>query len=107
MLKIKSNGGQDLFIAKFNSTNTNSIENDTKNQISIFPNPTSNNVLIELGSTLNATEVTIINIFGQIVYNENFNNISSIKLKIENNPGIYFLNVKSGQESTTFKVIKL
>ncbi|MBK7245618.1 MAG: T9SS type A sorting domain-containing protein [Saprospiraceae bacterium] len=67
----------------------------------------TNNLLIELGGRLNTTEVTIINVFGQIIYNENFNNKSSINLKLENNPGIYFLNVKSGNESTTFKVIKL
>ena len=69
-------------------------------QVSIFPNPATNNVTINIGSSSSmANEVSIIDITGRPVYNTTLNGTSSLQVDISNlTPGIYFvlLNNESG-----------
>jgi len=90
----------------------NNIENnalfinhyESNNDISIFPNPANNFVIIE-GDILKS-EVIIYNSFGKIV-SQFFpvENVLKINLEIYSK-GIYFLNIKNDKKNKTIKLIK-
>ena len=86
--------------APFGSTNINNIENN----ISIYPNPTTNFITI---NAENITSVKIINITGKIISSyEVTDNSTTIDLSnIEK--GIYFVKINTENSTYTKKIIKL
>jgi sugar lactone lactonase YvrE len=89
----------------FNScaVGVNELDNSNKNQLSIYPNPSGNN--IQLNTEANFNSIEIINSFGQLVLKQNFTN----SISIENlNRGIYFIHLFDAQNKllATKKFIK-
>ncbi|PCJ00449.1 MAG: hypothetical protein COB15_02775 [Flavobacteriales bacterium] len=82
-----------------------SIDNEvtTSSNISLYPNPSSNQLTI-ISSQLNIDEISIINITGKtiktITNNSNLINVSDLS------KGIYFLQIKSNDRVITKKFIK-
>jgi hypothetical protein len=84
-------------------------ENDLKNNINIYPNPTSNIINIE-ASTSSATDklkIEISNVIGQVLISENQTNQRS-SFNIQNFPsGLYFIKLISEDNVIeTRKIIK-
>ena len=108
-----SQGNYDYWLLKFcDSTLTNEI--DVRNsllQLSIFPNPFTSKVKIEIQNhNLKQTLFTIINIFGQTVFSSQENNINStytkeIDLSFLAN-GIYLLEINADGNRNLHKIIK-
>ena len=74
------------------------------NDISIFPNPATNNLNIKLSNT-NKTEIDIYNILGKRVLNKTI--IQSQSISIEHlSSGIYILKITQGNASISKKLIK-
>lgn len=74
-----------------------------KNQIKIYPNPTLGTLNIE-GIKL-PVELTIRNINGQIILNQN---LESKLLNFDKYPnGIYFISLKNNKRIETFKIVKI
>ncbi len=72
-----------------------------KSSYAVYPNPTNGQVNI---SGLNSFEVKVFNALGQKVYSGNYNGNSSISL--ERLPkGIYYLNLKSNNQTTTQRIV--
>ena len=83
------------------------------NDVKLMPNPARNFFTLDFsnGVTENNVQVTIINTVGQIMINENLKLATNEPVKqtfeIEHfAPGIYFIQVKVGNELTTHKLIK-
>ena len=75
--------------------------------ISIYPNPTTENITIDLGEVKQNVEATLTNSLGQIVLSQQFKSADIINLNIDAPTGIYFLHIeKSEGESKTIKVLK-
>lgn len=83
----------------------------TDNQIAsgmmIYPNPTASKLNINLGKTVNAI-ITLTDIQGQILMTDKVNNASDAVRTYDVTTyakGIYFLNITSGGQTSTSKVI--
>lgn len=103
---LNSNGLGDVYIMKMNPINVvNGIieHNFNENTILIYPNPTSDNVFIEIKKD---AQLIVINSIGEEILSENLvcgkniinlNNLAS---------GIYFINISNSNQQQTFKIIK-
>lgn len=84
--------------------------NSTKNEeemISVFPNPTSGKVSLNLPATIKNGTVNVIDLSGKVVQSypiTNKDNILSFQLNVAK--GVYFLEVKSTNGTTVKKVVK-
>ena len=76
--------------------------------ISIYPNPTTGELNISLGSSLESRMITVRNIEGRIVKELTIENTSFIQLELLFETGIYFIEVSdaSGKSSTNKIVLK-
>lgn len=82
-------------------------ENGTLSGVNIYPNPTSNNLTIELGVLSTEVNLTLTSVEGKIVYQEN--NVSDNKVSVDmssNSKGIYFLRVEANNQYKVYKVVK-
>jgi hypothetical protein len=69
---LKAIGTYDIFIAKYTSNLTGTIENNYKPDFCIYPNPTKCNVDIDLREQTNFTKVIVTNFSGQEIINKNY-----------------------------------
>lgn len=79
-------------------------------QFSLYPNPTSQKCFVELDVTLSANlEILVLNYLGQIVKQKNYRSQfgkNKIELDLTNiKTGIYFVSIKSGNGTSTKKLI--
>ena len=82
-------------------------ENGTLSGVNFYPNPTSNNLTIELGVLFTEVNLTLTSVDGKIVYQET--NITTSKVSVDmsnNSQGIYFLRVEANNQYKVYKVIK-
>ena len=90
----------------FPPSNPNSIEeciwNENKNYISIFPNPTKENITLNTLNYSGKVEVQVFDLLGNKVMNSNSRNLSLGVLK----SGVYILRTKCGDKISELKVIK-
>lgn len=87
------------------SNGTADTEDFTSNQLSVFPNPTSDIVNITNAVGLNAVQVMDIN--GRTVKSVNFNNVSEASINISNlTSGVYMMSIASENGTSTQKIIK-
>jgi hypothetical protein len=89
-------------------SNPLTIEEQNKNlSISVFPNPTSGNINLQLnGENKNELKISIYNAEGECVYSAEKivgNNIEIANANLSD--GIYFIRVSSGNEETNLKVV--
>jgi hypothetical protein len=107
----KTSGTRTVIVPCRNS-NENFVE--ALDHLSVYPNPATNSIIIKFPSD-EAGEISIVNLFGQIVYIKNlqgFQNLEGLnemKIDISKFPaGIYIARWNSGEnnETKTFSVIK-
>ena len=82
-------------------------ENQIANGMMIYPNPTASKLNINLGKTANAI-ITLTDMQGQILMTDKVNNASDSVRTYDVTTyakGIYFLNITSGEQTSTSKVI--
>ena len=73
---------------------------------SYLPNPTTDDVHLELGRISEEITIEITNVHGQLLRSSHFENVDKINLNIEEAPGLYFLNVRTSVGSGTFRIVK-
>ena len=87
---------------------SSSVNDISKTNINIYPNPAVNNVIINISSVKNASELSIYDITGRNVYTENLTGQKQITLNVSDfASGIYNIIV-SGDNTVTakFSVVK-
>ena len=100
-----SQNTDDILIAKLAHINIG-IENLPLNLISLFPNPTTDNLTIQFNAPVSKGTITLTNTLGEVVYTaavteQTFNcNIQSLA------SGIYFVQVVTDKGSMVKKVVK-
>lgn len=84
----------------------NSVE-DNLNKFKVSPNPTEDFVTIDLGNMFNDVNLKVYSIEGKLLSNTNFGNTQNIESKLNQEPGIYVLEIQYQQNAPVFlKVIK-
>jgi uncharacterized delta-60 repeat protein len=82
-------------------------ENQEKELISLYPNPTTSAVNIELAKIHDEIKVVIMNSMGQLIDEKEYQKVSNINLTINGNTGIYFVKVLTEENQlVTFPVLK-
>jgi hypothetical protein len=77
-----------------------------KDAISLYPNPTTGNFSINLGSHLRKIEYQIINPLGEVVQAQSGIETTLLNLNIEGASGLYLVILSSGNENTTLRIVK-
>jgi len=87
------------------STNVSNISGNTN--YSIYPNPTTGDIFINLTEVKAQLKATLTNSLGQVVFSEKFESKNTIKLNIKTPKGIYFLQLETENgDIITKKIIK-
>ena len=74
--------------------------------IHLFPNPSNGMIFISYRSTTNQSSVKIINLIGEIIYNEKYSGMHvSNNINLQVPAGIYFVTVDDGEKVRTEKLI--
>lgn len=74
--------------------------------IQAYPNPTKNKLTIQLEQIHPKISVKITNIWGQVVFNENFLNAKKLSIPLKLMSGIYIVTVDNNEYIKTFKIEK-
>ncbi len=82
------------------------IEHIFGNTITVYPNPTNGQINIDFEKTLTDFKINIRNIIGKLVYTEKYSSTGEVKLQINGEPGIYFVEIIDDNQSIILKVIK-
>jgi len=99
-------GGREVWMFKSSlTTDVKGIKLDAN--ISIFPNPTLGQTLINLNKEFSDITVTVRNLMGAEIYNKNYRNVSKISLNLQGESGLYFVDLKDNNgKLQTLKVVK-
>ncbi|MCF8380999.1 MAG: T9SS type A sorting domain-containing protein [Bacteroidales bacterium] len=87
-------------------TTVNILENTFESDINVYPNPTSGRILIDLGASFEKTIASLSDMNGKIVKQFTFNNNQKMEVNIEQPAGIYFLTLRSGNNTAIIRIIK-
>ncbi len=84
------------------------MEKAAANKIILYPNPATDDFVIELGETYDKIELSISNELGQKVCTKSYYNIAKISdLSIHEEAGIYIIKIQSEMDYiATLKLIK-
>lgn len=81
-------------------------ENALAQQVVLFPNPTTGNFTIDLGTTYSTVVVTVTDIAGRVVSVTRENATAKLQLNIEEPQGIYFVTIKANDQQAVLRLIK-
>jgi hypothetical protein len=79
-------------------------DNSSLNQVSIYPNPSTGLLNINLGQ-LSAVSVNIISLDGRVVYQMTQVSNELLQVQLDAAPGVYFVQVQHNGEQQQFKLI--
>ncbi len=83
------------------------LEELSENSITVFPNPTSGDIQLDLANNYDTISIRIINLNGQVIDQKDFFNQQTIELKLNGAPGFYFVEaVLNNQTVITKRIIK-
>ena len=74
--------------------------------VSLYPNPTTSELHIDLGETYTQIEVNITSTDGKVIDKLQLTHTDKITYQLDGQPGIYFIEVTSGDERAIFRLIK-
>ena len=82
------------------------IDELTTLNLSVYPNPTTGNVTIELERLLPNISFQVKNIVGQTIETKTYFSTNKIEFNLEGDKGIYFLIVENEHTNRVFKILK-
>ena len=104
-VQIRENGCSDTSVCNFIII-SNINETDFFEKLSIYPNPSINNLKVEFGKVVNNAVLEVNDIQGKLVFSTQIQNSSKASIELNENPGIYTLTIKSSEYHKTIKFIK-
>ena len=104
-VEVTQNGCIDTSLC-INLSNVRILENTFGTSVKLFPNPTNNEVSIELGKHYNEVSVIVRNALGQEVMKESFYNTNAFKLNIPGETGLYILELHATGHKALLRVLK-
>lgn len=101
-----SAGNYDLYIQTYVSESVNILATSFEHVLLIYPNPTKENVAIDLGSVFDTSEISITDVNGKLIYTKVFTNSKNLYFSIKEPAGIYIISVKAGDKQAAIRLIK-
>lgn len=93
-------------IISTNSSFTLPVQQFNKNEIVLFPNPSSKEFLIKLSQNTPSLDYQIIDQNGKIIKEDKVKNISVLKIETQNfKPGLYFIKLNSDNKTMQSKFL--
>jgi hypothetical protein len=107
---LVSMGYKDAFVNKITQDitfNTANVLVDETLKPKVYPNPTADDVFIDLGANISQGKITIRNLHGQVVSCFDIYDAAQVKIKLPQLKGLYFIELEllNGNRQT-FKVLK-
>ncbi|MBK7573621.1 MAG: T9SS type A sorting domain-containing protein [Bacteroidetes bacterium] len=90
----------------FSTASVDVFENGLEDGVLVAPNPTNGMYSIALNETYSNVTVITRNTLGQEISNQNFISVRNLELEINGAPGIYFVEVLTGDKRAVLRVIK-
>ncbi|WGF93150.1 T9SS type A sorting domain-containing protein [Aequorivita marisscotiae] len=82
-------------------------EENSLSNLTLFPNPSNGQFIINLGQEYTNVSVQITNMLGQLISEENYTSAKTIEQQINASAGMYFVKVSTAKEgSNTLRIIK-
>jgi len=102
------NGSNSGHVRLFSNSNVLNIESiNSKDKFTLYPNPTTRQIHINLQETINHSIVQLYNVEGKLVYSQDYNNTNHVILNMASfSKGIYVLELQLDKTIETLKVIK-
>ena len=85
--------------------NVGIVDNGHQMIINIYPNPTLGNITIDLVKQQTEVQVTLYDMYGKLVYLNNYQDSKLIELNLDAPPGIYYLDINFGRRYSRHKII--
>ena len=85
--------------------NVGIVDNGHQMIINIYPNPTLGNITIDLVKQQTELQVTLYDMYGKLVYINNYQDSKLIELNLDAPPGIYYLDINFGRRYSRHKII--
>ena len=85
--------------------NVGVLENGKSMIVNVYPNPTFGNVTIDLVKQQNEVQITLYDMYGKLILINKYQDSRLIEFSFDAPPGIYYLDVKSGAETSRHKII--
>lgn len=89
-----------------NACSTTSIEENSLSNLSIYPNPTTGTITIDLGEVKQGLKATLTNSIGQVVLTKSYASTNCINFDVDYPKGLYFLTLETQGEVITKKIVK-
>jgi len=89
-----------------NTRLSNNLKGYNGHDIRVFPNPTNNNIKIDLGIKCEQVTVFVKGALGQTIFSKNYIEKEFIHVELPNDKGVYFVEVISIDKKSITKVIK-
>ncbi|MEM6264760.1 MAG: T9SS type A sorting domain-containing protein [Bacteroidota bacterium] len=100
------NGDVSGHVRVYSLAGISSISSSAIGHSTAYPNPTNGQLSIDMGSTYPEVSVVVRNVMGQEVLNQDYRATQQIDLILEHAPGIYFVEVSTGDERKVFEILK-
>jgi len=82
------------------------LENTFGSSISVYPNPTQGNIIVDFDETIDIMKIAVRELSGKLISEETYSNTKHIELNIDAEPGIYFMTIQSPQGNALLKIVK-
>lgn len=103
---LSSGNYYNMFIVKLNAKTLGIDKFDQVYKLSIFPNPTSNEVEIDFMNTVDKGSIKVLDIQGRELFKTTLTKTAKVKIELNQPPGIYYFVIKTAEGQKIMKVIK-
>lgn len=86
--------------------NASLVSSSFHSKISISPNPSEGEFLLDLGQYYDEFEIEVLDLKGRLILSQKIRQEQFFRFHIHQSDGLYLLNVKSGENDAQFKILK-
>lgn len=100
-----SRGQEDYWLFKTTDNLLGTISLEEQASVSIYPNPTKGNFMVDFGETYSNAEITVINLAGKTIFSKNFISASKQEIQMSVPSGVYLVKIKLDHKKVMTKKI--
>ncbi len=86
--------------------NTNHLNQNLEEGFAIYPNPSTGNFYVDLGTSQAAVSIIITDLYGKLIQSKQFEDSANLNINIDEAAGIYLLNIITEDKKVVFRLIK-